>query len=48
MATAELKRKAARNKSRAAARKSKIKRLSAAPIIKKVTPEEVKAQFENK
>ena len=45
MATTELKRKAARNKSRAHLRKDTIKRLASKPVIKKVTPEELKAQF---
>ena len=48
MATTELKRKAARNKSRAGVRKANIKVLTQTPIIKKVTIEEVKAQFEAK
>jgi len=45
MATTELKRKAAKNKSRAVARKAKMKLISATPVIKKVTTEELKAQF---
>lgn len=45
MASTELKRKAARNKYRAAQRVATIKRLSSTPIIKKVTVEELKAQF---
>ena len=48
MATTELKRKAARNKSRAGVRKANIKTLTATPIIKKVTAEEIKAQFASK
>lgn len=45
MATTEVKRKAAVNKSRAKRRVRDIKRLNSAPVVKKVTPEEVKAQF---
>ncbi len=45
MASTELKRKAARNKSRVIVRATAIKVLTATPIIKKITPEEVKAQF---
>ena len=45
MATTEVKRKAAVNKSRAKRRVSEIKRLNSSPVIKKVTPEEIKAQF---
>lgn len=48
MATTELKRKAAKNKSRAGLRKATIKTLTATPIIKKVTVEELKAQFDTK
>lgn len=45
MASTEVKRKAARNKSRAKARVATIKRLNGSPVIKKVTPEEIEAQF---
>lgn len=45
MASTELKRKAARNKSRVVVRNTAIKKLTATPVIKKVTPEEIKAQF---
>ncbi len=45
MATTEVKRKAAVNKSRAKKRVKTIKRLNAQPIVKKVTAEEVKALF---
>ena len=45
MASTELKRKAARNKSRVVNRKIAVKKLTATPVVKKVTPEEVKALF---
>jgi hypothetical protein len=45
MASTELKRKAARNKSRVIVKANAIKKLTTAPVIKKITPEEVKAQF---
>jgi hypothetical protein len=45
MASTEVKRKAARNKSRAKARVATIKRLNGTPIIRKITAEEVEAQF---
>ena len=48
MATTELKRKAAKNKSRAGLRKATMKLLQSTPVIKKVTAEELKAQFDKK
>lgn len=48
MATTELKRKAAKNKSRAGLRKATMKVLTATPVIKRVTAEELKAQFSTK
>ena len=48
MAVTRLKRKSAKNKSRAKARVKTIGRLNSSPVIKRVTPEEIKAQFSSK
>jgi hypothetical protein len=45
MGATQLKRKAARNKSRVVERNTAIKVLTAKPVIKKVTAEEIKEQF---
>ncbi len=48
MAATRLVRKAQRNRSRANSRTATIKRLQIKPVIKRVDPEEIKAQFEKK
>ena len=45
MAVTRLKRKAKRNKSRAAARQARIKRLNTQPVIKQVDVEAIKEEF---
>ena len=45
MAVTRLKRKAKRNKSRAAARQAKIKRLNIKPVIESVDVEAIKEEF---
>ncbi len=48
MAVTRLKRKAKRNKSRAAARQAKIKRLNTKPVIESVDVEAIKEEFAEK
>ena len=47
MAVTRLKRKAKRNKSRAAARQAKIKRLNTKPVIESVDVEAIKEEFDS-
>lgn len=48
MAVTRLKRKAKRNKSKAAARQARIKRLNTQPVIKQVDIEAIKEEFGSK
>lgn len=48
MAVTRLKRKAKRNKSKAAARQAKIKRLNTKPVIESVDVEAIKEEFAKK
>lgn len=48
MAVTRLKRKAKRNKSRAAARQARMKNLNTKPVIKSVDVEAIKAEFAGK